>query len=63
MGDKTKEEVKNIDLVLFGDKLPLAVLKFFDTQVTGNVPVQECNSRMALDAQVSCQKGQESINL
>ena len=33
MGDKTKEEVKNTDLALFGDKLPLAVLKFSDTQV------------------------------
>ena len=33
MGDKTKEEVKNIKLALFGDELPIAVLKFFDTQV------------------------------
>ena len=35
MGEKTKEEVKiqNTNLALFGDRLPHAILKFFDEQV------------------------------
>ena len=44
-------------IALLGDNLPHAILKLWRA---GIVPVQECNSGMAMDAQVSCQKGLQS---